>query len=130
MTDAPDRPFSLLDFPADLRAAQRTAAELYAYQATLPWSREPHPGWPEDTERGTESRQRSATDGWSPDQAAEYDRLFAELRAATAAVQCDPWWKRCKQEGITGADLVATRQALKRAEGAVPLGQNDVAQTA
>ncbi|MFK0022802.1 hypothetical protein [Streptomyces sp. NPDC090798] len=59
MTDAPHRPFNALDFPADLRAAQRVAAELYAalhaYQAALPWFREPHPGWPDGVSVGVGS---------------------------------------------------------------------------
>ncbi|MEU6324656.1 hypothetical protein [Streptomyces sp. NPDC047009] len=130
MTDAPHRPFNALDFPADLRAAQRTAAELYAklhaHQATLPWSREAHPGWPDDAERGRERPGRPETPGWTPEDAAQYDRLFGELRDATAAVLCHPWWERCKAQGVDGPDLVAARQALKHAEGAIPLGQGDV----
>ncbi|MEU1592712.1 hypothetical protein ABZ468_07595 [Streptomyces sp. NPDC005708] len=131
MTDAPDAPFNALDYPADLRTAQRTAAELYAalhaHQATLPWSREAHPGWPDEEERGRERPGRPETPGWTADQAAEYDRLFGELRDATAAVLCHPWWKRCASEGTEGPDLVAARQALKHAEGAVPtLDQGDV----
>lgn len=46
---ATDAPFDPHDFPPDLRAAQRELAEVYAalraHQATLPWSREAHPGW-------------------------------------------------------------------------------------
>lgn len=130
-TPAPDpAPFDPHAYPADLVAAQRTAAELYAalhaLQARLPWSREPHEGWPAETERGRERPARPASPGWSPEDAAEFDRLLEELRAATATVQCHPWWERCKAEGIEGPNMVKARQNLKHAEGAVPLGRNDV----
>ncbi|MDI3101962.1 hypothetical protein QJ054_33550 [Streptomyces sp. AN-3] len=130
-TPAPDpAPFDPHAFPADLVAAQRQAAELYAalhaLQATLPWSREPHDGWPEETERGREHPGRPASPGWPADAAAEFDRLREELRAATAVVQCHTWWERCVREGVKGADLVAARQALKHAEGAVPLVREDI----
>ena len=89
-SDSEPAPFDPHDFPRDLRDAQRTAAELYlelhAYQKTLPWSCEPHPGWPDETERGKERRGRPETPGWTPEQTAEYERLFEALRKATAAV--------------------------------------------
>ncbi|WP_435607078.1 hypothetical protein [Streptomyces ardesiacus] len=130
-TPAPDSaPFDPHAFPADLLAAQRQAAELYAalraHQATLPWSREPHDGWPEDTERGRKHSGRPASPGWTASEAAEFDRLLSELRTATAQVQCHPWWERCAAEGIKGEAMVAARQALKYADGAVPLGRSDV----
>ncbi|PNG22355.1 hypothetical protein C1J00_09870 [Streptomyces cahuitamycinicus] len=115
-------------------AAQRMVAELFArlhaHQAALPWSREKHKGWPDETERGRERPGRPATPGWEPDEAAEYDRLFAALRDATAVVQGHPWWERCEQEGVKGAALVAARMALKHAEGAVPLARDDVEEAA
>lgn len=118
------------DFPADLIAAQRTAADLYAQlhalQARLPWSRVPHEGWPEETERGREHSGRPASPGWTEEEAGAYDRLFAVLREATAVVQCHPWWERCKSEGVQGNALVAARMALKHADGAVPLARGDV----
>ncbi|MGW4087040.1 hypothetical protein ACWEGS_28810 [Streptomyces sp. NPDC004822] len=125
-TPAPDpAPFDPHAFPDDLVAAQRTAAELYArlhaLQARLPWSREPHDGWPAEPERGRERPGRPATPGWSETDAAEFDRLREELRAATAVVQTHGWWERCKQEGVQGAARVAARMALKHAEGAVPV---------
>ncbi|MFF0698380.1 hypothetical protein ACFYU4_37820 [Streptomyces tendae] len=123
-------PFDPHAFPTDLIAAQRQAAELFAalhaLQATLPWSREPHPGWPGETERGRERPGRPVSPGWPADDAAEFDRLLAELRAVTAVIQCHRWWERCEEEGIKGGDLVATRMALKYAEGAVPLVREDV----
>jgi hypothetical protein len=62
-------PFTPHAFPEDLIAAQRRTAELYAelhaHQATLPWSRESHPGWPEETEHGRERQGRPASSGWT-----------------------------------------------------------------
>ncbi|MET9776216.1 hypothetical protein ABZ023_18480 [Streptomyces sp. NPDC006367] len=129
-TSAAPAPFDPHAFPPELIAAQRQAAELYAalhaLQETLPWSREPHPGWPEVTERGREHLGRPASPGWPADAAAEFDRLMEELRAATAAVQCHRWWKLCEEEGVKGEALVDARQALKHADGAVPLQHGDV----
>lgn len=123
-TPAP-APFHPHDFPPDLLAAQRKVAELYAalraHQATLPWSRDAHPGWLDEKERAG----RPETHGWDDGPAAEYDRLWEDLRQA-AAVQCHPHWETCRKEGIEGAALVDARQALKHAEGAVPLVQGDV----
>ena len=36
----------------------------------------------------------------------------------------------CRGKGVQGADLIATRRALERAEGAGPLSREDVEQTA
>lgn len=131
---AEEEKFDPNNFPQDLRAAQLHAAKLYAelhaHQKTLPWSRDPHPGWPEEKERGREHPERPETPGWTDEQAAEYDRLFAALREATAAVQGHKHWKDSREHGVQGADMVALRQALKHAEGAVPLRQEDVEQTA
>jgi hypothetical protein len=124
-------PFDPMAFPSDLVGHQLKAAKLYAelhaYQATLPWSRAPHEGWPEETERGRRRSGRDATKGWTPEQAAEYDRLFAALRGATAAVQGHGWWERCGAEGVKGADLVQVRMALKRHSDAVPVPREDAA---
>ncbi|MFF9901301.1 hypothetical protein [Streptomyces longispororuber] len=123
-------PFDPHDFPADLIGAQRTAAELYAalhaLQKTLPWSREPHPGWDEVTERGRERAGCEASPGWAAADAAAYDKLWEDLREATAAVQTHRWWKTCRDHGVEGAALVEARQKLKRTKGAVPLSREDV----
>lgn len=119
MSAPPDEPapFDPHDFPDDLIAAQREAADLYVrlhvFQATLPWSREQHDGWPEEKERGRERSGRPATPGWTAEEAAEYDRLYAALRKATAAVITHRWWERCGKEGTKGGDLVKARQALR-----------------
>ncbi|WP_327687078.1 hypothetical protein [Streptomyces sp. NBC_00467] len=119
------------DFPRDLLDAHREMAALYVQlhvlQARLPWSREAHPGWAEEKERGRQRPGRPATDGWDADDAAEYDRLWAELRTAAAVVDSHPHWDRCKEAG--GGELAA-RQALKHADGAVPIVQGDVAAAA
>ncbi|MFM9629791.1 MULTISPECIES: hypothetical protein [Streptomyces] len=131
---AEDEKFNPHDFPQKLRDAQRRAAELYAeirtFQSRLPWSREPHEGWPEVTERGRERAGRAASSGWPPADAAAYDKLREELLEAAAYVHTHGWWKTCRDHGVQGADLVAARQALKTAKGTVPLSREDVEQTA
>jgi hypothetical protein len=123
-------PFDPHAFPPKLIEAQRKAAELYAalraHQAVLPWSREPHPGWPEESERGKERSGRPASPGWTDQQAAKFDWLMKELREATAVVQTHAWWKRCTDEGIEGPAIVRARQALKHADGAVPLAREGI----
>jgi hypothetical protein len=126
---AEDKPFDPKDFPKDLLAAQLKLAELYAalhaHQARLPWSREADDGWPDEAERW-HRRGRPETTGWEAADAETYDQLWEDLRKAAAAVQGHDHWSRCKQHGVAGADLVATRQALKNAEGAVPASKEDV----
>ncbi|MFF9409827.1 hypothetical protein ACF1B0_30535 [Streptomyces anandii] len=126
---AEDKPFEPKDFPKDLLAAQRKLAELYAalhaHQARLPWSREADDGWPDEPERW-HRRGRPATTGWDAADAETYDRLWEDLRKAAEAVQVHEHWELCKQHSIEGADLVAVRQALKHAEGAVPAPKKDV----
>lgn len=103
-------------------------AELHALQANLPWSREPYEGWADDKERKRSGR--LATEAWQEEEAATYDKLWVDLRKATAVVPGHAWWSRCESEseGIKGAALVAARMALKHAEAAVPapLQQADV----
>ncbi|MFD9190347.1 hypothetical protein ACFWCA_19215 [Streptomyces phaeochromogenes] len=120
---AEEQPFDPHDFPADLRAAQFRAAGLYAeihaMQKRLPWSREPDPGWPAVEERGRERAGREASPGWDPADAAAYDKLRADLLKATTIVSGHKWWGICHSRGVQGAALVAARQALKHADGAV-----------
>ncbi|RZU28250.1 hypothetical protein EV284_6416 [Streptomyces sp. BK022] len=124
MTTAPDAdadgaPFDPHAFPSDLRKAQRKVddlfARLHALQSTLPWSREPHPGWPAVDERARKHPGRPATPGWTAEQAAEYDGLRAELRDAAEAVRGHEWWRECWRAGVRDAALVDARQALKHA---------------
>ncbi|MFE4582646.1 hypothetical protein [Streptomyces chartreusis] len=126
---AEEKPFDPL-FPQKLRDVQRRATELYAEiraaQKRLPWSREPHNGWPEVKDRGQERKGREPSPGWPAADAAAYDKLWEELRELTAYVQTHGWWKTCRDHGVQGADLVAARQKLKTAPGAVPLARDDV----
>ncbi|MET7489829.1 hypothetical protein [Streptomyces sp. NPDC005538] len=127
---AEDKPFDPKDFPKDLLAAQLKLAELYAalrgHQAGLPWSRDADDGWPEEPERWRR-RGRPKTAGWDAADAELYDELWEALRKAAEAVQGHNHWQLCKQHGVEGADLVAARQALKNAEGAVPAPKEDEA---
>lgn len=120
--------FDPLDFPHDLLEAQCALAALYAQlhalQARLPRSRQAHPGWEEEKERGRQRPGRPATDGWEAVDAAECDRLWAELRTAAADVDCHhPRWGRCRE---AGAGELSARQALKHGDGAVPDVGSDV----
>ncbi|MCD9904558.1 hypothetical protein LUR56_39790 [Streptomyces sp. MT29] len=142
-TSTPDAPTPAFDphaFPHDLLTAERDATSLLAqlreHGRTLPWSREPHPGFPEVTDRGRERPGKPASPGWTPEQAAEYDRMRAALLSAATTVFTHPWWDRCAAEG-NGVSLVEIRQALKRAaaatapeQGATALGQEDVREAA
>ncbi|WP_225626491.1 hypothetical protein [Streptomyces werraensis] len=134
-TPAPDStPFDPHAFPADLVATQRQAAELR--RPPRPPTRPPSPDPARHTTAGPKNRSgarkhpgRPASPGWAEAKAAEFDRLLPELRTTTAQVQCHLWWKRCAGEGIKGEAMVAARQALRYAEGAVPLGRGDAETT-
>jgi hypothetical protein len=124
-TPSPEEtPFDPHAFPVDLVDAQRELAEAYTalhtLQKRLPWSREPHPGWPDVEDRGRERAGRAASPGWDPADAAAYDKLWEDLREAAAVVQGHRWWSTCRVNGLEGAALVDVRQALKTAKGAVP----------
>ncbi|MFF7359141.1 hypothetical protein ACFZA1_42145 [Streptomyces filipinensis] len=116
-----EKTFDPRHFPDDPLAGQRelaqTYADLHALQERLPWSREPHPGWPEETERGREHAGRAASPGWDPGDAEAFDRMMGRLRELAGFVQGHPHWAECQAHG---ADMVAARQALKHATGAVP----------
>jgi hypothetical protein len=64
------------------------------------------------TDRGREAPGREASPGWEADDAAEFDRLMRRLQELAAFVQGHGHWKVCRDNG---ADIVAARQALKRA---------------
>ncbi|MFF1600755.1 hypothetical protein ACFVYV_25155 [Streptomyces mirabilis] len=119
-TPAEETPFNPHAFPVDLVDAQRELAAAYAalhtLQKRLPWSREPHEGLPEVTVRGQKSPGRDPSPGWAPTDAAEFDGLMSRLRELAAFVQGHGHWKVCRDNG---ADMVAARQALKRAPDAV-----------
>ncbi|MEV0487289.1 hypothetical protein AB0I69_42655 [Streptomyces sp. NPDC050508] len=123
-TDTPSDPSNPFSFPPELVEAQKAAAEAYEalhrYQATLPWSRVPHDGWEAPTPAhggalvGPQSS-RPATQGWTSEQGAEYDRLWEACRTTSAAVSLHPHWAT-----FSGADQFEARQALKRMPGALP----------
>ena len=137
MSDATDTdPSNPFGFPPDLVEAQKASAEafeaLHRYQATLPWSREPHEGWeaPAPAHGGAlVGRQfsRPASPGWTPEQTAEYDRLWEACRTTSAAVSTHPHWET---EAVSGAAQFEARQALKRMPDALPevapVEQNDL----
>ncbi|MEU6462218.1 hypothetical protein [Streptomyces sp. NPDC046976] len=128
---AEEAPFAPHAFPTDLLDGQRELAEkyaeLHALRKRLPWSREPHEGWSEVTERGQERPGREASPGWDPDEDKQFDKLMRRLRELAWFVQGHEHWEACRAHG---ADMVAARQALKRAARDVPgpaaLDQQDV----
>jgi hypothetical protein len=130
----PPSPFDPHAFPKDLLDAQRQAAELHAEiqarQKRLPWSREPLPGWKAVEEHGRKRAGREDSPGWDPDDAKAYDKLREDLLEVTAFVTTHKWWKTCRNNGVEGPALVAARQALKRADGAVPLRRKEDEQSA
>ncbi|MFE2839234.1 hypothetical protein ACFXI6_51320 [Streptomyces mirabilis] len=139
MTDAPaSDPF---DFPSDLIKAQKDAADAHAklrrFQASLPWSREPHDGWeaPEPAHGGVlhgYQSSRPATKGWTQAETDEYARLWEQWRETAARVYTHRYWHNHR-----GEDAIKARQALKHEPGAQPVleveaskpGQDDFAAT-
>jgi hypothetical protein len=128
---AEPEPFDPFGFPSGLVTAARDAAEareeLRRYAVTLPWSREPHPGWeaPEQTGgMGGYRTSRPATDGWSEDQQARYDTLWEKWRETSALVYTHEHWGRC------GAKAYEARQALKRLPEAQPVVNVEAGQPA
>lgn len=128
MNEPTAAPFDPYGFPPDLIAAQKRAADLYAelhrFQATLGWSREPHEGWSDVGSGQWRESARPRTAGWELQEAAEYDRLWRELRDAAALVYTHPHWAKCP-------DAYKARQALKQVPEALPTaapgpGQADV----
>jgi hypothetical protein len=124
MTDSPaEAPtFDPFAFPSDLIAAQKRAAEveaeLHRFQATLPWSREPHEGWEAPEQSGGMAgfvSSRPPSPGWTEEQKAEYDRLWKLRRDTTATVFAHEHWQAC------GVKAVEARQALKRHPEAQPV---------
>ncbi|MEU5193646.1 hypothetical protein AB0G86_06220 [Streptomyces scabiei] len=129
MTDSPaETPaFDPFAFPSDLVKAHSEAAEaraeLHRYQATLPWSREPHDGWEAPERTGGMQALKSSrppTNGWTDEQKAEYDRLWERCRETSLLVYAHRHWKAC------GMKAAEARQALKRVPEAQPAVKADV----
>lgn len=101
-------------FPDDLRAAQvrlhQATAELTAFGRTLPWSVEPHEGWPgkEHSHTGEATGGRPPSPGWTDEQKATISGLRQECLTLSVAVVTHPYWK-----SFTGEDLVNRRMELK-----------------
>lgn len=97
------------DFPADLVAAQReltqTRDQHVQLCAGLPWSAEPHPGWDDTAAGGT---RREPSDGYTPEDAAELQRLHERLRELAAIVTTHAFWST-----LEGPDRIKARTALK-----------------
>ncbi|MEW1637578.1 hypothetical protein AB0469_26345 [Streptomyces sp. NPDC093801] len=99
-------------FPHDLLELQerlhRAHAEYRAYLATLPWSGEPMKGWPRG-ERFSHRGDVPDSPGWSDEQKATADRMWAEIGRLSVDVSGHPYWKSVPTE-----NLVASRMQLKR----------------
>ncbi|AWI32627.1 hypothetical protein [Streptomyces tirandamycinicus] len=131
---ADEQPFDPLYFPPDLVQKQQALAaayaELHAFSANpdLPWSVEPGGGW-DDTGSGRwRETARPETGGWTDEQNAEYDRLWAQARERAIDVSCHPHWNAVRQH-CSPEDVVKARQALKTYKGAT-LAQEDIAAAA
>ncbi|MFZ3557148.1 hypothetical protein [Streptomyces sp. BH055] len=112
MTDAPS-------FPSDLFAAQKRLHELYAEIAdfptarALPWSVEPLDGWEDEKAAHggkVEKRGRPASPGWSDDDKAAYEKLWAELLETAEIVNGHRYFA-----DFEGPDRVKERMRLKQA---------------
>ncbi|GGZ20070.1 hypothetical protein [Streptomyces nitrosporeus] len=101
-------------FPDDLRAAQarlhQATAELTALGRALPWSVEPHEGWPgkEHSHTGEVTGGRPPSPGWTDEQKAAVSRLRQECLTLSETVVTHPYW-----QSLSGEDLVRQRMELK-----------------
>ncbi|MBM9624388.1 hypothetical protein [Streptomyces zhihengii] len=104
------------DFPDDLTAAQtrlhQATAEHAALVRTLPWSVEPHDGWPgtEHPHTGQISGGREPSPGWSDEQKAAVAQLRQECLALSVTVTTHPYWQT-----LSGEDVYRARMRLKAA---------------
>jgi hypothetical protein len=102
-------------FPADLKDLQaqlyRARADYEALCRTLPWSVEPHPGWPGTAHphTGEITGGREPSPGYTPEQIAEEKRLRDLCRDLSEAVATHPYWSGFE----LGPALVEARMALK-----------------
>ncbi|MFF8618901.1 hypothetical protein [Streptomyces sp. NPDC015350] len=101
-------------FPDDLRAAQvrlhLATAELAELGRALPWSVEPHDGWPgkEHSHTGEVTGGQPPSPGWTDEQKAAVDKLRQECLALSETVTTHPYWG-----SFTGGALVDRRMELK-----------------
>ncbi|MFD3565804.1 hypothetical protein [Streptomyces sp. NPDC058667] len=109
-------------FPEDLKSLQarlhQARAEYRALCRALPWSVsvsvEPLPGWPGTVHphTGKVTGGREPSPGYTPEQAAEEQRLWDLVRELSVAVSTHPYWSELER----GPELVKARMALKSHE--------------
>ncbi|MFF4321412.1 hypothetical protein [Streptomyces sp. NPDC001568] len=99
-------------FPDDLLQLQerlhRAHAEHRVHLAALPWSVEPMKGWTRG-ERYSHRGDVPDSPGWTDEQKATVDRMWAEIRELSIKVVEHPHWK-----GVSADTLVESRMRLKR----------------
>ncbi|MFB7850401.1 MULTISPECIES: hypothetical protein [unclassified Streptomyces] len=101
-------------FPDALRATQirlhQATAELTALGRALPWSVEPHDGWPgkEHSHTGEVTGGRPPSPGWTDEQKAAVDEFRQECLALSETVSAHPYWA-----DFAGGALVDRRMELK-----------------
>ncbi|MFG2334693.1 hypothetical protein ACGFMM_34540 [Streptomyces sp. NPDC048604] len=113
MSETPSFPADLIDAQLRLHIAR---AEHSALCRTLPWSVEPLPGWPgeEHPHTGIVTGGREDSTGYTEEQAAQEQRLWALVRELSIEVSTHPFWSTRQGEA-----LVAARMALKQHPDAV-----------
>lgn len=118
-TEEPE-PLKPDNFPPDLLAKQRALsaayAALHAFSADpeLPWAATPHDGRDDTSSGRWRETVREETDGWTDEQQAEHDRLWAEVRKRAIEVS---YHNHCGvvREYCGPKVVVKARQALKQA---------------
>ncbi|WP_435972340.1 hypothetical protein [Streptomyces sp. Qhu_M48] len=95
-----DTPTDPHQFPADLKRLQaelhHARAEHRALCRALPWSVERLPGWPGTAHphTGEVTGGREPSPGYTPDQAAEEQRLWDRVRDLSIEVSTHPYWTK------------------------------------
>ncbi|MFD3874749.1 hypothetical protein [Streptomyces sp. NPDC058623] len=105
MTAESSFPDALLQLQERLHRAH---AEHRVLLAALPWSVEPMKGWARG-ERYSHRGDVPDSPGWSDEQKATVDRMWAEIRELSIKVVDHPHWK-----SVSADALVESRMRLKR----------------
>ncbi|MFC0843533.1 hypothetical protein ACFH04_07265 [Streptomyces noboritoensis] len=114
-------------FPDDLRDTQTRLHQAWAdyarHCATLPWSAVPAEGWKTlEQQFSGYHREVPATEGYTPEQQAEVERLRVLALELSRIVMRHPFWRTVPME-----DKADARQALKsvtRLSGATSSGED------